>query len=164
MFISIKSNLAPSDLQKCESLTVHLLTKLWGNKYSHTLLIRIKNGTIPVEGNLEISNKTIWAFILWPSNLTYRNLSWYTSNNMKIQMHKVIHLWIQIFVFIILIYYKYYATCKYHKLTSFVITKETTSISNYRKLKKPWYSHIVECYAAVNKNEEYLYELIYSDF
>lgn len=75
---------------KIWSLTIHLLARLQRSCYFHMLLMGMKNGTIPMEENLIISNKAILAFILWPSNLTSRNLSWYTSNNLKIKAHKFI--------------------------------------------------------------------------
>ena len=41
-----------------------LLARLWGNKHAHILLKGMKNGMTPVEGNLEISTKILYAFIL----------------------------------------------------------------------------------------------------
>lgn len=75
VFLSLKSKLTSSHLQKFGNLTIHLLGRLWENRYSHTLLVGMKHGTISMEGDLVISNKTIYAFILYPPNLTSSNLS-----------------------------------------------------------------------------------------
>lgn len=136
VFLYLKSKLALQYLQTFESLTVHFVARLWGNRYSHVLLVGVKNGTIPMEGDLVI----VTTLQLQESVLIYfqRHI------NTNTQGYSFVSTGVCIYN-ITFICHKYCAKHKYHQVVLFVIKKplDTTSMSKHGK-EKLWYSHTVE--------------------
>lgn len=61
-------------------------SRLWGNMHPSTMLVEMQTG-IYIEGNLTISSKTTYIFILWSNNPTSRNLL----QTIRIYVHIIIH-------------------------------------------------------------------------
>lgn len=134
-----------SDLQKFKSMQRILLTRLWRNGHSSNILLaRCKWVLTVLEGSLATLIKTTCTLVIWP----------------RIPLLEIypkdIPLTVQKYICRTLFLPALFVFPKY--------CKQSNCLSLGEWLNKLWYIHTTECYTAIKKNKNDLYNLIRNDF